>query len=450
MRAPCSANSSGPDAKCGISRAGCYRWGVLDGASIGHGQNGSARGINVTDHDEFFQKRQPAAVLKHAVLAEYSKVFASMVGSKTPGPIWIIDGYAGTGAYEGEDGTPTDQGSPLVLLNSTGTLTNRDVRTIFIEADPLLAAKLERNVAPFRKAGRQVRVLTGDVHARIDEAWGLVGGQPVVTFLDPFGVSMRRETMCDVLLNRRPGEHPSEVLLNINIEALWRIGGNLELKGNQVVPKAGQGRGVERADEFLGGPWWRTVFMEARTRSGAAAAAARAVANEYRKQVCDLTGRDSMSIEIRRRPNHEPLFLLTLFYSHPAAGYKFADAASRATAAWRKAFLLEELEQIAATEQTTLFGPEVEQDQAVDRFDSQEADLSKQWVDLICRRIVDAGEPALSVSGHLDVILGTAIGLAGDKHIRAAWDKLAAQGLVHPRDRSKRSLWKERITLTRP
>lgn len=397
----------------------------------------------MTSHDDFFQKKKPAAVLKHRLLAEYTRVFASMVGSRVSGPIWIIDGYAGAGAYEDESGQPSAEGSPLVVLRTTASLRSRDVRAVFIESDPDLARKLDANVEPFRQLGRQVSVLNGDVHSRIAEAWALVAGQPVVTFLDPFGVAMQRDTMCGLLLNRRPGERPSEVLLNINLEAVRRIGGNLELRRGEVVPKLGQEAGVERADAFFGGDWWRRHFFENRLDSASAALAANAVIDEYRRQVKSLTGRDSMSIEVRRRPNHLPLFLLTLFYSHPVAGYKFADAAARATASWRAAFLAEELDDLEQAPET-LFGRESDAAMVEADFKRQEARLRQEWVDLICENILKTPGASLEVSSDLLSILGSTIGLAGESQLKSAWDRLASAGQVAPRDKS-REVHKQRI-----
>lgn len=393
----------------------------------------------MTSHADFFQTKKPAAVLKHTLLGEYSRVFASMVGSRIPGPVWVIDGYAGAGAYESDNGAPTAEGSPLVVLRSTGGLSGRDVRAIFIESDPTLAAKLNSNVEPFRQQGRHVEILVGDVSTQIGRAWALVDGQPVVTFLDPFGVAMNRDTMCDVLLNRTAPQHPSEVILNINLEAVRRIGGNLEWHNGSAAPKRGQEAGVLLVDGFLGGSWWRNVFYESRQANGTAAAAAIDVINRHRDQIKALTGRDSLSVEIRRRPCYEPLFLLTLFFSHAAAGYKFADAASRATKSWRSVFLKEELDDVTNSAET-LFGPELESDLIKNKFERQEQDLRREWVNLICQNIIDSPEPALSVARDLETILGTTIGLAGESHIKSAWDLLATRGEVAPRDTGVRNL----------
>lgn len=131
----------------------------------------------MTAHDSFFQKHQPAAVLKHAVLAEYTRVFAGMVGSRQPSlPIWIIDGYAGAGAYDAQDseGASAD-GSPLVVLKMAKNLRDRDVRCAFIESSKPIAEALRRNVAPYVQEGLVAPVLEGDVQDRIDEAWRRVG-----------------------------------------------------------------------------------------------------------------------------------------------------------------------------------------------------------------------------------------------------------------------------------
>lgn len=93
----------------------------------------------MTSNDEFFQRQQPAAVLKHSVLEEYCNVFTSMVGSAFKGPIWLIDGYAGPGWYQSDDNTARVPGSPIVaarLAQRWRTTGKRDLRCIFIEANP--------------------------------------------------------------------------------------------------------------------------------------------------------------------------------------------------------------------------------------------------------------------------------------------------------------------------
>lgn len=158
----------------------------------------------MTSHDSFFQQKQPAAVLKHALLREYTKVFASVVGSQDrTRPVWVIDGYAGAGAYEEPDpeGAHPD-GSPLIVLKMAEEFKSRQViKSIFIESDTSAVEALDKNVTPFRDRGLSATILNGTVEEQMPSAWSAVGTNPVVTFLDPFGVAMRRETMTGLLLH---------------------------------------------------------------------------------------------------------------------------------------------------------------------------------------------------------------------------------------------------------
>lgn len=395
----------------------------------------------MTNHDDFFQQQQPAAVLKHALLREYTKVFASAVGSADPmRPIWVIDGYAGAGAYASPDpeGSHPD-GSPLVVLKMAVATPGRDIRCVFIEADDKIAAQLMQNVRPFIKRGRDVTVLTGTVEQRLGDAWQLVGADPVVTFLDPFGVAMQAASMTDVLLGRPSTAKPSEVLVNINLEAVWRIGGNLEVVHGDVVPKTGQPGGVHRADAFFGGTWWRKDFLEARQTHGSAAKAAAKVVSRHREQIKERNGYDSISIPIRRRPGNEPLFLMTLFYRHPLAGYKFADAACRATRKWRDTYRRKELEDfMLARQQPSLLGDDFELEHSQEQTKVQEKQLEDELVSTICANIRTHGASTVPVAAHVSTILGATIGLAGERHIRLAWNTLADEGYLVERDTSQK------------
>lgn len=349
------------------------------------------------------------------------------------------DKKRGGGAYETDDpeGENAD-GSPLVLLKMAQGTPGRDIRSIFIEANPKAARSLTANVASFRQSGQPVYVMAGEVEERIQEAWALVNGNPVVTFLDPFGVAMHRSVMTDLLLER--GRKRSEVLLNINVEAVWRIGGNLERTDTGITIRGGQDAGVERADAFLGGTWWREYFCDARdANADSAAAAAQEVVAEYRRQIEQRTGRQSMSIPIRRRPNDgPPLFLLTLFFDHVAARVKFADTACRATKKWRTAYREHGLEDVLKESQDSLFGPALLRESSVAEAKRQEAAFDKAWISSICQNVRSQGRP-LSVGHELDLILGDTIGLAGVRHLNAAWDQLAIDGYLVARPKSGES-----------
>lgn len=233
---------------------------------------------------------------------------------------------------------------------------------MFIEADRELVTELRNNAKPFQDIGLHVDILHGSVEDRLTEAWTQVAGNPVLTFIDPFGVSaVPRATMTDLLL--KPGLTSSEVLVNINVEAVSRHGGYLEWSshGEPEIRPGLTPHGVERSDAFFGGLWWRRAFLEARGRCGDASTAAMTVVDAYRAGIQAETGASSLVVPIRRSPTGAMLFYFTLFYRHPGAGYKFADAAAIGQSKWREAFRQKDLEETRAAEaaEPTLFGLEL-------------------------------------------------------------------------------------------
>lgn len=108
-------------------------------------------------NDSFFQRKKPAAVLKHAVLAEYFNVFCAMVGGSFSGPVWLVDGYAGPGTYDADDDGDPVTGSPIVALEIAEKAAQwkspRNIRCAFIEQKPNYLKQLRLNVKPFQDRG---------------------------------------------------------------------------------------------------------------------------------------------------------------------------------------------------------------------------------------------------------------------------------------------------------
>ena len=317
----------------------------------------------------------------------------------------------------------------------------RDFRCVFIEADPAHANSLRGHLTSFQNQGLTAVVLDGDVQDHLREAWKQVGGAPVITFIDPFGVAMPHHLMTELLLVTGRA-NPSEVLLNINVEAVSRLGGWLEERCCAVVPRPEMEKGVERVDRFLGDTWWRTQFFEARRshEGGSAAAAAESVIAQYRNRTETSTGCSSISIPIRRRPGHHPLFHLTLFYRHPVAGYKFADAAARATRKWRDEFRAEELADALTPADDTLFDFTSQiQELHEAKAKQQERVLREESASIIMRNIgtLIASRGRVTLADDIVTIPGTTLSLAGEPEIRRAWDQLAKEGVVQARDKSK-------------
>lgn len=399
----------------------------------------------MTANDQFFQQQKPAAVLKHSMLAEYCSVFTSMTGSAYGSTVWIIDGYAGPGAYDADaDGAPRVDGSPLVAMREAqrwrARNSSRELCGVFIESDTEKAARLRSNLAPFQAEGLTAVILEGSVEQHLPAAWARVGSSPVVTFLDPFGVAMPQDLMTGLLLDARR-KAPSEVLLNINVEAVRRLGGCLELRDGELMPKLGLERGVERVDRFFGDMSWQQLFYEARTAdAGTAALAADAVVERYRQRVQQLTGYRSLSVPIRRTPSAPPLFHLTLFFRHPVAGYKFADASARATRKWREVYWNQYWDRKIDEKTPSLFGPDEDAAMTAAEADRRESQLADQWVATVGDNIARLVSQRQSVSVRDNVldILGSTLSFAGEAHIRKAWDALARDGVIEKRDTKRR------------
>lgn len=410
----------------------------------------------MVNNDDFFKGKKPAAVLKHAVFTSYAHAFCSMIGSGHTGPLWLVDGYAGPGKYDADDEGAQVSGSPMVALalaaKQRSFATPRDVRCAFIEANQAYALALADNVKPFTDQGLRADIYQGSVAEHLPKVWSRAANNPVLTFIDPFGVSaVSKDVMTGMLL--KPGRAaPSEVLVNINVEAISRHGGCLQWNSRRD-PEIRPGlkpHGVELSDAFFGGEWWRRAFLEARGRTGDASAAAIEVVDIYRAMIEKETGTSSLAVPIRRSPTGAMLFHFTLFFAHPAAAYKFADAAAKGSEKWREAFRQKDLEEALSpgNGQATLFDDDLRD------FSEKDAKLREDQLQAAAiahiegniRELIAPTQPGQGVqlAPNIGRLVGNYLSLAGEPAIRRAWDNVAASGLVRARDKSKsRSMWKQ-------
>jgi|GEM_PF-1949130 len=414
----------------------------------------------MVNNDRFFTGQKPAAVLKHAVFSTYASAFFSMLGSWHDGPMWLIDGYAGPGRYDADGTGEQVNGSPMVALElarkQRGFSKPRDIRCAFIESKKAHYNALCSNVAPFKADGVHVDVFQGSAAEHLATVWANVGGNPVLTFIDPFGVSAVTKDQMTRLLLAKDRKEPSEVLVNINVEAISRHGGCLQWdtkREPELKPSVKYDDGIELSDSFFGSNWWRRAFLEARDRTGDANLAAMEVVERYRSIIFDETGASSLVVPIRRSPQGPMLFQFTLFYRHPAAAYKFADAAAKGTADWRAQFRQKDLEEALAREekQPSLFGAEDVRQYNERDAKFRESQLKAAAVAQIEVNIRKLLEPlptggSLRVGENIEELLGDYMSLAGQSALIAAWDSLAADRVVGDRDKSQtKNLWKAYI-----
>lgn len=404
------------------------------------------RGVLLSANEAFFTRRQAAAVLKHGVVSRYLPVFTTMAGTGAD-EVVLLDGYAGPGRYE--DGTA---GSPLLLVGTARKTSqwSRTARCLFCEADIDNATDLRRVLSAEAGDDLNYEVFDGPV-----EMWatGIVrdaGQSPMLTFLDPFGAALPYKLLTETLLGR-PVSSRTEVLLNINVEMVWRIGGRLTEK----VPSPSTEKTLSTLDLFFGDTWWREEFLRARGSRGAAAEAAQHVVTEFCRRIRAATGFEAFQVPVRRRPGHAPLFILTLFYRHPFAPWKFNGAASGANSDWRLACAEEDLDKelSAVPVMDSLFGDGADttkliREQRAGAWHVQEEELAAAWVGAIEQNL----ERLLSVRPSVDLALnirdvyGNTLGLARDTHVRQAWDGLVEAGVAAPRPKGVRY---ERATVFR-
>jgi three-Cys-motif partner protein len=393
----------------------------------------------VVANDAFFQRPQAQAVLKHGILKRYATVFATMAGSAT-GRVTYFDGYAGPGKY----GTEAP-GSPLLIVQTAGRTAKwgRSVRCFFVEKDRNNAAALRELLRVQAPAELEYRVKQGDVADHVVAALDFAGDDPMLTFLDPFGAALDYDTLTKHLL-ARPSNLPTEVLLNLNLEMVGRIGGLLA----STKPTAGRAATLARLDGFFGGRWWRETFhsMFVPGEDGSAAAAAWEVARAFLARVQNETRFRYFGVPVRRRPRHAPLFLLLLLYRNPIAPWKFNEQVSLANEEWR-AFCWEantdSLVADLSSHGDDLFGEHTERllrESEQEAWEKEQTSLEGEWVQSIAenlRALLDR-DGRIRLSQHIEEVYGGTIGLARDKHVNRAWDQLARDSVAAPRVKSSR------------
>lgn len=389
-------------------------------------------------NDDFFQRPQAAAVLKHGILSRYSTVFATMAGKRT-GAVVYFDGYAGPGRYD--DGSP---GSPLLAVETAKQTAKwgRDVKCLFVEQNRRFAKNLEEVLAAEAPEGMVYRVWQGDVAEHVGAALEFAGDEPMLTFLDPFGTALDYTTLTGKLLARR-ADQPTEVLLNLNLEMVSRIGGLLARK----TLSDGDERTLGRLDTFFGDGWWRAAFRSVHKPGvdGSAAEAAQHVAGQFLARVKMATGFDCFGVPVRRRPKHQPLFLLLLLYRTDIAPWKFNESVSSANGDWRAACWEADVEGFVEEllADPAFFGTntaDLAREAEWEAWKAQQTALEKEWIGIIAgnlQRLLTAS-PKVRLAADLRGVYGDVLGLARDKHVNKAWDAMADAGLAEPRPKSQR------------
>ena len=162
-------------------------------------------------HRDHFEEFEEHTLLKHGILRRYIQAWARKLlfarGRKFD-RIWIVDAFAGTGSDE--QGHP---GSPLIAARIAQEV-ERDlasrgmsgtVRVLAIEKEREFYDKLVERMEAYTEGDDPTVILRhGTLAERIDGFVEYVGDDPVLYFLDPFGVDgLQKELLLKALTGPR-------------------------------------------------------------------------------------------------------------------------------------------------------------------------------------------------------------------------------------------------------
>jgi three-Cys-motif partner protein len=367
---------------------------------------------------DFFESKNPQAVLKHGLLTRYAHYFSGRAGHATQGRLAFIDGYSGAGRYD--DGSP---GSPLLLASSAklAETIKRDVKLAFVEPDPLVRRRLEANL-------RDAEVIYDELLARpleevIDSLLDRYANRAVLLFVDPFGLALSYETLTRVLQRSREFG-PVDVLLHFSTLTIARM-------GRAAVKGAGAANNASLLDRALGPVDWRAALKDLPAIDGAPTQAAIDVAQQFNAAIAKECGIPSLSIPVRKRPGHVPLFLLTLFCQDPVgkALWDFADMAGKACVDWLLRCETDDyVSYIARQESTPSLFPMHEEPTEAEINKALAARASEYLPGHIASVLRSAGR--MRLQDDPAAVYGEQLGVAREKHVRAAIGELVEQGLV--------------------
>lgn len=331
--------------------------------------------------DDFFLERQGAAVMKHAVLSRYIRLFSQKTGKYAPGnSVVYVDGYAGPGVYA--DG---NAGSPLIAAEVSALVDHvRTLRTYFVEADESHAQKLTEAMS---SALPSATVLHGRMEEHIDQLLAASTGLPMLVFVDPFGLGLRFDSL------RRLAERtePTDILVNVSLSAVRRYSGHLTSSKDYPARQAF----IEKLDRALDGDWWQDLL---------ASSGPEAICEEFCRRCSSLRGGSGWT-PIRDRWDGPTAFYLLLITGHIDGLTSFIDFVSLAH------------EELRAADPNALSD------------DEMLLPLADEWVAEIQRAVASILDEVgqFRVQDQLDRVYGGAEGFAREKHLRKA---LKGLGLV--------------------
>jgi three-Cys-motif partner protein len=176
----------------------------------------------VKDDAEFFDELYEWSARKHSLMRKYVNGAARYLSSNRLGKtLFYIDGFAGKGRYGNPDkGIDYQPGSPLLMAQLAQTALDKgygySIKCINVEADRKNFETLCEVTAPYSGI---VTNFHGEFVDHIDAILALVERQPVVAFLDPFGLKGLSMTLVERILGR---SEPTDIWIRFNANEVMR------------------------------------------------------------------------------------------------------------------------------------------------------------------------------------------------------------------------------------
>lgn len=258
----------------------------------------------------FDDDQHEASRLKIEAYRKYLQPLAYKVLHYYP-RLWVVDAFAGAGRYAPDADGHSAEGSPLAAArfahqyNVDNSRHAKQIKLINVESDAELFERLRMNLAPF---GPVATCLHGRFQDRLTEIMRLVARDPVLFFIDPFGMEGADIRLVEQILAKRGGQRDiTELLIHFSDRTLARLAGHAADNPRTPVGQRAAASKVAYLDAALGTTWWRGAF--ANPAYGSFEARCDAVAELYMHQlrargisyVHDLRMRDSLDASPRFR-----------------------------------------------------------------------------------------------------------------------------------------------------
>lgn len=404
-------------------------------------QHAHTRGVDAVDlrsrvtGEDFFHTQRAAAILKHEVLTSYVTIFASKVGSVSPGGrVAYLDGFAGAGRYE--DGAP---GSPVLLLQRAEAMTYRRLECHFVERDRLNYRSLDTLLRQQENSNALVwHTYQGALDQHLDAILREIEGLPLFAFLDPFGLSVTDDLITRLLVRPRNahGQPATEVLLNFSLRDLRRNVGHLTTEKDY----AGKEAQITRLNQVLGGDWWQHDYVDLLEVTADDEKALGAIINGYQDRLRDQ-GWFSLYAPVRNNLTSKAIYLLFFMTRSEQGMWFFADRLGRANAAWRLAVEQHDVRRaLDRGEGLTLFDedPQFEQQAQEDvvlRWRQDEALLAERRTGVIMENLqrLLARQREVRLAGNVEELYGKTLTLADETDVRRAVKRLFDAGVTPTR-----------------